>query len=226
MFTYITKWSKISIFILHEWSKTKNNESTFLWSEGDVFILCAQNRHLDTCLQSFQLKNDANFIVGLHLEVQVKKNMLVDLCARNYVIHDGLVNDVNGIFQGSTKIFNSQEVIWILFNNPKCGQLIWINNAHLYGHEIHPTWTPIEPISKDIQIGSNSSHIITRTQFPIQLVVACTIHWAHGLTLDCLTFDPTNVYKHGLTYTSFSHVKKKENFTFYNLCRWFFFKLI
>ncbi len=130
-----------------------------------------------------------------------------------------LINGVNGIFQGSTKIFNSQEVIWILFNNPKCGQLIWINNAHLYGHEIHPTWTPIEPISRDIQIGSNSSHIITRTGFPIQLVVACTIR-------DCLTFDPTNVYKHGLTYISFSHVKKKENFTFYNLCRWFFFKLI
>jgi hypothetical protein len=86
--------------------------------------LCAQNRHHDTCLQSFQLQNDANFIVGLHLEVQVKKNMLVDLCARNYVTHDGLVNGVDGIFQGSTKIFNSQEVIWILFNNPKCGQLI------------------------------------------------------------------------------------------------------
>jgi hypothetical protein len=50
--------------------------------------------------------------------------MLVDLCAGNYVTHDGLVNGVDGIFQGSTKIFNSQEVIWILFNNPKCGQLI------------------------------------------------------------------------------------------------------
>jgi hypothetical protein len=86
--------------------------------------LCAQNRHHDTCLQSFQLKNDANFIVGLHLEVHVKKNMLVDLSVGNYVTHDGLVTGVNGIFQGSTKIFNSQEVIWILFNNPKCGQLI------------------------------------------------------------------------------------------------------
>jgi hypothetical protein len=31
-----------------------------------------------------------SYIVGLHLEVQVKKNMLVDLCAGNYVTHDGL----------------------------------------------------------------------------------------------------------------------------------------
>jgi hypothetical protein len=99
--------------------------------------------------------------------------MLVELCAGNYVTHDGLVNGANGIFQGSIKIFNSQEVIWILYNNPKFGQLTRIKNAHLYEHEIHPTWTPIETISKDIQIGSNSSHIITTTQFPIQLVATC-----------------------------------------------------
>ncbi len=46
-------------------------------------------------------------------------------------------------------------------------------NAHLYENEIHPTWTPIKPIYKDIQIGSKSFHIIRRTQFPIQLVTSC-----------------------------------------------------
>ncbi len=116
MFLYTTKWSKISIFILHGWSKSKNNESAFFWSEGDVFILHAQCRHHDTCLQSFQLQNDANFTTI------VKIKMLVKLCARNYVTHDGLVIGADGIFQGSIKVFNSQEVIWILFNNPKCGQ--------------------------------------------------------------------------------------------------------
>ncbi len=75
--------------------------------------------------------------------------MLVELCARNYATHDGLVNGVDGIFQWSTKVFNSQEVIWILFNNPR-GQLTRIKNAHLYEHEMHPTWTPIEPISKKL----------------------------------------------------------------------------
>ncbi len=79
----------------------------------------------------------------------------------------------------------------------------------MYEHEIHPTWIPIEPISKDIQIGPNFSHVITRTQFPIQLVTTCTIHVAKGITFDYLTFDPTNVYKHGLTYISLFHVKKR-----------------
>ncbi len=119
---------------------------------------------------------------------------------------------LDGIFQGSIKTSNSQEVLWILFNNPKCGQFTRIKNAHLYEHEIHSTWTPIYPMSKDIQIGSNSPHIITRTQFPIQLDATCTIHQAQGLTLDYLTFDPTNVYKHGLTYTTLSRVKTKETF--------------
>ncbi len=82
----------------------------------------------------------------------------------------------------------------------------------MYEHEIHPTWTPIEPISKDIQIGWNSPHIITRTQFPIQVVVANIIHRAQGLTFDYLTFDPNNVHKYGLTYIKLFCVKKKEIF--------------
>ncbi len=168
--------------------------------------MCAQNRHHDTCPQSFQLQNDANFIARLHLEVQAKKNMLVELCVGNYATHYGLVNGADGIFQRSTKVFNSQEVIWILFNNPKCGQFTRIKNVHLYEHA---TWRPIEPIYKDIQIGSNSSHIIARTQFPIQLVATYTVHQTQGLTLDYLAFDPTNVYKHGLTYTTSFHVKKR-----------------
>jgi hypothetical protein len=95
--------------------------------------------------------------------------MLVELCAKNYGIDDGLVNGVDGIFQVSTNVLNSQEVIWILLNNPKHDKLTRINNAHLYEHEIHPAWTLVKPISKDIQIGSNSFHIIIKTQFPIQL---------------------------------------------------------
>jgi hypothetical protein len=137
--------------------------------------------------------------------------MLVELCVGNCVTHDGLVNGVDEIFQGSTKVFNLQKVILILFNNPQCGQFTRITNAHSYEHEIHPTWTLIEPIFKDIEISSNSFHIITRTQFPIQLAATSIIHQAQGLTLDYFAFDPTNVYKDGLTYTTFFCVKNFFN---------------
>ncbi len=77
--------------------KQKHHELTFVQSERDVFILHAQKRHHDTCPQSFQLQNDANFTTWLPSKVQIKKNMLVKLCVGNYVTHDGFVNGVDGI---------------------------------------------------------------------------------------------------------------------------------
>jgi hypothetical protein len=55
--------------------------------------------------------------------------MLVELCVGNYATHDVLVNGANGIFWGSTKVLNSQEVIWIFFNIFKCNQLTRIKNT-------------------------------------------------------------------------------------------------
>jgi len=65
--------------------------------------------------------------------------MWVKLCVGTYSTHDGLVNGVDGIFQASSKLPNSQEVIWILFNNPKNGQLTIIKIAHIYENKIHAT---------------------------------------------------------------------------------------
>ena len=136
-----------------------------------------------------------------------KKNMLVELCAGNYATHYDLVNGPDGLFNGSSILPNFQMIIWILFNKFKIEHLIRIKNNHLYTQEIHPTLTPIEPIFKEIKIGSNSNHIIIRTQFPIQLVVDRTIHHVHGLSLDYLAFDPTGVYRHDLLYTALSRIK-------------------
>ncbi len=69
---------------------------------------------------------------------------------------------------------------------------------------IDKKWTAIEQKIAKIQIGSNLSHIITRIQFTIQLTATRTIHQAQGLTLHRLTFDPSGITKHGLTYTALS----------------------
>jgi hypothetical protein len=52
-----------------------------------------------------------------------EKHIGQTLCTGNYSTHDGLVNGANGIFQALNKLHNSLKVIWILFNNPKSGQL-------------------------------------------------------------------------------------------------------
>ncbi len=51
-------------------------------------------------------------------------------------------------FQVSNTLFNSQKVIWILFDiNPKFNdQFTRIKNPHFYEHRMHRTQTPIELI--------------------------------------------------------------------------------
>jgi hypothetical protein len=41
--------------------------------------------------------------------------------------------------------------------------------------------------------------------------INCKIHYAQGLTFDCLAFDPFNVIKHDLTYTMLSCIYLKEH---------------
>ncbi len=47
-------------------------------------------------------------------------------------------------------------------------------------------------------------------QFPVQFPVARTIHCFHGLSLNELVFDPTNVKTYGLTYIAFFRIQTKE----------------
>jgi hypothetical protein len=75
-------------------------------------------------------------------------------------------------------------------------------------------WTPIEQKIVKIQIGSNPTHTSTRIQFPIQLAIGRTIHYAQGLTFDCLACDPSNIAKHDLTYTILSCICSKNTLIF------------
>jgi len=49
-------------------------------------------------------------------------------------------------------------------------------------------------------------------QFSIQLVGTKTIHHFQGLSLDELVFNPTNVFKNGLTYITLSCIQTKNIF--------------
>ncbi len=57
----------------------------------------------------------------------IELKCLSKLCVNNYTTHK--INGIHGIFQKSSILLNSQEVILILFNNPKYGQLIRTNNT-------------------------------------------------------------------------------------------------
>ncbi len=94
--------------------------------------------------------------------------------------------------------------------NSKIGTLTREKYNHYYDNNIESQWTPIQPIIKDVRVGKSQSFIITRIQFSIQLTTIKTIYHFQGLSLDELIFDPTNVKKHGLTYTTLSHIRTKK----------------
>jgi hypothetical protein len=63
------------------------------------------------------------------------------------------------------------------FYNPKASLTTRIQNQHLYTTNIPKHWTPIQPISKEIQVGANSNHVVTCTHYPIQVAATHTIHF-------------------------------------------------
>jgi hypothetical protein len=63
-----------------------------------------------------------------------------------------------------------------MFQNSKIKTLAREKYNHYYYNNIELKWTLIEPIIKDIRVGKSQLFIITRIQFPIQLVAIRTIH--------------------------------------------------
>jgi len=150
----------------------KNNENV-LTNTNPTFIFKAMNINHQSCPPSYKLSNDLSKISGLHSIINIKKDMLVELCVGNYATSNGLLNGVDGIFKTSTTYYE-KTIIWIMFQNSKIGTII--KNIYNHHYNIESKWTPIQYIIKNIKVGKSQSFIITRIQFPIQLVVARTIH--------------------------------------------------
>jgi len=79
---------------------------------------------------SYKLPNDPNKSTSLHITICIKKDMVVELCARNHAIYGGLVNGIDDVFKTSTS-YHNKTTIWILFPNPKIGLLIKEKNYPL-----------------------------------------------------------------------------------------------
>jgi hypothetical protein len=107
--------------------------------------------------------------------------MLVEFYVGNYATSNGLVNGVDGIFKTSTTYYE-KTIIWIMFQNSKIGTLTREKHNHYYDKNIESKWTLIEPIIKDIKVGKSHSFIITRIQFPIQLVTSIIVHCSMIIT--------------------------------------------
>ncbi len=70
----------------------KHNEYVFINTLGPTFIFKVMDINCQSCPPYYKLSNDPSKTIGLHFTIQIKKIMLVELCANNNTIYDGLVN--------------------------------------------------------------------------------------------------------------------------------------
>jgi len=88
-------------------STREPNNFVFENTKGQEYVFDANDPHHDTCPKHFKLKNDPSQTTNLHSKIQVKVGMLVEICASNYAIHDGLFNGVDKVFQYVSKLHDS-----------------------------------------------------------------------------------------------------------------------
>lgn len=124
---------------------------------------------------------------GLPLEILFKVSAKYMITC-NIDVDDGLVNGATGTLRHITykkdKITPSR--LWIEFDDTRVGTNVRKKNKNFMSiHGINENCTPIERMTRSIQVGRKSTLIkVTRRQFPLVPSSAITIHKSQGDTYD------------------------------------------
>ena len=140
----------------------------------------------------------------------------------NIAVGDGLVNGAGGIvkfFQLSSSNSTAAGTVWVMFDDSNVGRQTRADSQALYTQHINPQWTPIQPLSRQFQVGRSHSAQVLRKQFPLRLSAAKTIHRSQGDTLDQVVVDftspRTEPHRH---YVGLSRVRTLQGLHILNLC--------
>ncbi|XP_064625952.1 uncharacterized protein LOC135486782 [Lineus longissimus] len=121
---------------------------------------------------------------------------------RNLDVSDGLVNGAIGVVTSILPSSNNNKLppaIAIQFDDPKVGKKAMNNNK--YKSSIPAGSVPIEPIQVKLE---NTN--ITRTQYPLTLAWACTIHKTQGRTMKEIVVSLKTIFTAGQAYVALSRV--------------------
>jgi len=109
--------------------------------------------------------------------------------------------------------------VWVQFDDPDVGSRLRNQHQALFTVDIQDMWTPIQPISRQFQVGKSHSAQVLRKQFPLRQSNAKTIHRCQGDTLDKVVVDFTTTCKEAHShYVGMSRVKSLDGLFIRNLC--------
>ncbi len=98
---------------------TTHNKIVYEKTPSDTFKIHTKDFRFETCPFHFKLSILPSHTNGHH-KLLLLKNMLMELCVRNYATLNGLVNAANGGFEDYIEN-NVKPLIWIYFHNPQIG---------------------------------------------------------------------------------------------------------
>ena len=147
---------------------------------------------------------------GLPSYLTIAENAYVRLTS-NIDVTDGLANGVRGIIQ---KIIINEDgtvnIVFVKFDNKRIGQKAKASspNNRTYGDAI--------PIYQHGVSFQHSNITIFRSQFPLMLSWASTIHSVQGLTVDKIVVDLSKIFAAGQAYVALSQVTSLEGLQILN----------
>ena len=160
--------------------------------------------------KTMQLPATLPLAVGCRYEVSVNVN-----------VSDGLSNGAGGVLQKihiTSDNLTASGIIWIKFDDLTVGLQTRLQNSSLYKRDIDASWTPIQPICRQFQVGKSHSSQVMRKQFPLRQSAAKTIHRCQGDTLDQVVVDFSSNRKEAHThYVGLSRVKTLNGLFVLNL---------
>lgn len=201
--------------VLHLFAEvaTANNYNTFMLSsmETDEVLSLA----VDIIPESMPKQRSDAIVTsgrrntgGLETSLRLKEGAQIML-TRNVDVTDGLVNGAIGKIVSFKVVGSRIDTVFVKFDNSEIGEKTrrmspsFIANAN--------NAVPIKRITTPIGNSCGTANKIRRTQFPLVLAWATTIHKAQGLTLDkvVIDFKTTKNWKFqpGQAYVALSRVK-------------------
>ena len=137
---------------------------------------------------------------GLATILQLSKNAIVKLTS-NIDVPDGLANGARGKIQDIITRGTDVVAVLVEFFSASVGKK---GKARSPYRNEHPNAVPISRVSNTFKVGPIT---MQRTQFPLVLSWASTVHSVQGLTVDQIVVDLTKVNHYGQAYVALSRVK-------------------
>ncbi|KAJ8018509.1 ATP-dependent DNA helicase PIF1 [Holothuria leucospilota] len=157
------------------------------------------------------IPTDTNKTSGLLKALPIGIEMKYEIVS-NISVEDGITNGTTCTVKHIQYLQQSNRtpsIVWVQYAKPQIGRHTRSQYQSYYTDIINSDWTPVFAIQRTFYI--TSKHIpVCRTQFPLRLATAKTIHKAQGDTLDRIVVHMGNNLVPHAHYVAFSRVTKAE----------------